>query len=214
MSSENELNTLILQRNKTKPESLSYDSLPHDGEGSAKDQVVLSQQALDASLSARYEHIRQVAGFLFSFGVGYTRVAWLTGMNSNRMRDWERAFTVGMFHYEPIRRLYSEKDRLRALVLHKQGKNLKQISVVMICSRGPYAPEETALALKLRRGNGLPADEIALEIGCSFPTARRWLKEAQEISELEKVTVCRRMKDKSDAAQTDGFFTAHTSKLS
>lgn len=90
----------------------------------------------------------------------------------------------------------------------------KTISNREDCSRRPSAPEDKALALKLRRGKGLPADEIATEIGCSFPKARRWLREVQDTGALDKVTVRRRMNDKSDAAQTDGFLTATQTKLS
>ena len=229
MSSVNEPNSLILLANKTELESVHDNGLPHDGEGSATGEVALSQQGLDATLSAHSEHERQVAGYLFSLGVGYTKVAWVTGMNINTMRDWERAFKAGKFYYEPRNRRYSEKEKRRAMELRKEGKSLKQISVEMNCSqtairnwlldaqeaghiektifdrkdynRRPYTPEDKALALKLRREQGLPAEAIAEQIGCSFPTARRWLKEAQETGELERVKVRRCRKDKSDKAQ-------------
>jgi len=100
MSSENERNTMILQANAAQPESLLDDSLPHDGERNPAGEVASAQRAVDARLAEHTEHERQVAGFLFSLGVGYTKVAWVTGMNIHTMRDWERAFKAGKFRYE------------------------------------------------------------------------------------------------------------------
>ena len=121
MSSVNERNTLIFSRKTAKPESLLDDSLPHDGERNPTGEIVSAQQAVDARLAEHTEHERQVAGFLFSLGFGYTKVAWVTGMNINTMRDWERAFKAGKFRYEAKNRRYSETHKSRAVELRKKG---------------------------------------------------------------------------------------------
>lgn len=83
---------------------------------------------------AHSRHEREVAAYLFSLGIGYTRVAWITGININTLRDWERSYKEGRFNPGFAHRQYDDETKSRGIELRKQGLSLKEIAAEIGCS--------------------------------------------------------------------------------
>lgn len=115
-----------------------YDNLDenatHVSEGGTTEGFAYSQQHFMRNPNAHSEHLREVAAYLFSRGIGYTKVSWITSVNINTVRDWERAFKEGKFQPSFTHRQYDAEIKEKAIVLRKRGLSLKDISIKLGCS--------------------------------------------------------------------------------
>ncbi|MEI3012083.1 MAG: hypothetical protein V8T46_07620 [Sutterella seckii] len=122
-----------MANNKSPSDILDENSTP-ESQGEKTDGFAYSQQHIQRYPNAHNEHIRKVAHFLFSRGIGYTKVSWITGVNINTLRDWGRSFKAGKFQPSYTPRQYDDDIKEKAVELRKAGLSLKDISVTIGCS--------------------------------------------------------------------------------
>ncbi len=120
---------------KTSPsDTLDENAPPPVSEGGTTEGFAYSQQHLLRNPNAHSEHVRKVAHFLFSRGIGYSKVSWITGVNINTLRDWERTFKVGKFQPSYTPSQYDDDIKEKAVELRKAGLSLRNISIKLGCS--------------------------------------------------------------------------------